>query len=95
MDSFRYINNSSEDLKVDGFLVKAHDQLISSIEIPALSDLVDYENLVGLKNGQRLDHVVPEVAEFTPSIDIELHETSTETVETPDVVPEEDTVKEA
>lgn len=73
MDLFRYINNTPEDIEEEGFIVRSYSDLQSSVEIPALTKMVDFVNLDGYKNGQPINYVTPTEAIPTPSLDIESH----------------------
>lgn len=76
MSVYRYINNTDKEVEVEGFIVKSWDQLITSIDIPALAKLVLDGTLDGQKDGMPLDYVAPEEATPTPDEHIELHDQS-------------------
>ncbi len=97
MSVYRYINNTAVDIEKDGFIVRAYDELMSHVEVPVLTAVVDGKDLVGLKDGMPINYVVPQEAPTYISDSIELHvesetipETSQEVTQeaTPEVITE-------
>lgn len=81
MSVYRYINNTATDLEIEGFLVRAYDELLSSVDIPVLTALVDGIDFMGMKDGvsvQLTDVQVIEPANIEILTDTKLKEVPAE-----------------